>query len=138
MNPVEIVSFLPYRKTNGEWEVFLQMRDSRAPTNPNKFSTFGGHLEEGEDSLAGLLREIKEELVYVPVNLEYFIQDVSPRNKLFDVYIERVGTDFESKITVMEGEYGLFLPVRGLVEREDVTSISKIAVPVLIDRLEGQ
>jgi 8-oxo-dGTP pyrophosphatase MutT (NUDIX family) len=50
---------------------------------------FGGQIEAGENSHAAALREISEELVYVPASLEYFPQqfrsDVNA--KVFDVFV---------------------------------------------------
>lgn len=44
-------------------QVILQLRDQKAGIdNPGTISVFGGSLEEGESYLAGLRRELKEEL----------------------------------------------------------------------------
>jgi 8-oxo-dGTP diphosphatase len=43
-------------------QILMQKRDAFAPVNPNKWALFGGGGEPGEDPLACLVRELKEEL----------------------------------------------------------------------------
>lgn len=134
---VEVAVYIPYRRTGGTWEFFLQKRDGNAQTHPNIFSMFGGHMEEGEDSLTAVLREVNEELVYVPKELTKFPRTfVSDANgKLFDVYIERVGPDFEHNVTVLEGEYGAFLTGEEIGARSDVSKVCKDIVTALLESL---
>ena len=40
----------------------LQLRDDKAPTNPNKWSLFGGGIEKNETPINCIIREIQEEL----------------------------------------------------------------------------
>lgn len=40
----------------------LQLRDHHAPTWPNRWGLFGGHIERGESSRDAVVREILEEL----------------------------------------------------------------------------
>jgi len=44
-----------------EGRVLLQERDEHAPIDPEKWGFCGGHLEPGEDFLAGAHRELEEE-----------------------------------------------------------------------------
>lgn len=46
---------------DSESNILLQERDERAPIDPEKWGLPGGHLEEGEEALAGALRELAEE-----------------------------------------------------------------------------
>ena len=41
--------------------ILLQERDEHAPIDPDQWGLSGGHLEDGEDPLAGALRELAEE-----------------------------------------------------------------------------
>lgn len=130
---VEVAVYIPYRRTGEVWEFFLQKRDGKAQTHPNIFSMFGGHMEEGEDSHAAVLREVQEELAYVPQTLSKFPRTfVSDANgKIFDVYTEEVGPDFEHTVTVLEGEYGAFLKGDDIAARSDVSIVCKKIVAAL-------
>ena len=99
---------MPYRKRNGAWEFFLQMRGVDAETNPNRFGVFGGGIEGNKTPQQALLRELKEELTYIPRNYRYFSR-FENANRTSDLFIEEVGEDFEKDITVCEGQYGKFL-----------------------------
>ncbi|HWP61521.1 MAG TPA: NUDIX domain-containing protein [Candidatus Paceibacterota bacterium] len=127
------VSFIPYRLKNGMWEFYLQMRDERAPKDPNVFSTFGGHLEEGEASQPGIVREIEEELTYVPKALALF--QTFTLHRTFDVYVEQVGDDFETLVEVREGKYGAFLTADDVATRREVSKLAKTVIPVLAEHV---
>lgn len=48
---------------NDYGEILLQRRCATKDSNPNMLSIFnGGHLSQGDDSLTGAIRELKEEL----------------------------------------------------------------------------
>ncbi len=47
---------------NKEGKVLCQLRDSRAPTDPNRWSFFGGGIEKDENPKQAVRREAKEEL----------------------------------------------------------------------------
>ena len=100
--------FIPYRRTEGGHEYYLQKRDMRAKANPEVFSLFGGGFEKGEDMQTALAREVKEELTYTPNHPIYFTRLETPL-KVFDIFIEEVDKDFESLVDVKEGHYGKFL-----------------------------
>ena len=132
---VEVAVYVPYRRNGKAWEFFLQKRDGNAPTHPNIFSMFGGHMEADEDSYTAVIREVAEELAYVPVTLHKFprtfISEVN--GKVFDVYTEEVDQDFESKVTVLEGEYGRFFTSAEIAQRTDVSGVGKDIVASLSD-----
>lgn len=48
--------------TNKNNEVLLQHRDNKAPTSPNVWALWGGRMEQGEEPLDAITRELKEEL----------------------------------------------------------------------------
>lgn len=103
------VSLIPYRKNaGGVNEFFLQMRDEKAPTYANHFGLFGGGVDESEDLEPCMRREIREELKYESRNPR-FIDFFEDADRLIHFYIEEVGANFESLITVQEGKYGKFL-----------------------------
>ncbi|HWQ99706.1 MAG TPA: NUDIX domain-containing protein [Candidatus Methylomirabilis sp.] len=100
-------AFIPYRKQGDEFAVFLQRRCRDAALFPGYLGFFGGHIEKSEKPKQALLREIKEELNYVPTAHRFFGKYVSPTS-IKHVFIEDVGDDFERHVTVIEGEYGKF------------------------------
>lgn len=100
-------AFIPYRKQAGEFAVFLQRRSKNAALFPGYLGFFGGHIEKGEKPKQTLVREVKEELGYVPAAHRFFGKYVSPTS-IKHVFIEEVGGDFERRVTVLEGEYGKF------------------------------
>ncbi len=133
----EVAVYIPYRACAEGREFFFQKRDGNAPTHPNIFSMFGGQIEAGEDSHTAVLREITEELVYTPAALRLFPQQFTSdaNGKLFDVYIEEVGADFEQRVTVLEGEYGRFLTATDIAGRGDVSTVGKEIVAALMQSL---
>lgn len=114
------------------------MRDENAPTHPNIFSLFGGQVEKGEDSKTAVFREIWEELVYTPDQLEQIPGQLVIRTskKYSLIYAEEVGPDFESKVRVEEGRYGAFVLANGLAPRSDVSDFAKDAVAELLKHIE--
>jgi 8-oxo-dGTP pyrophosphatase MutT (NUDIX family) len=102
-----VAAFVPYRKRGDEYEFFLQKRDANAPTNPGRYGFFGGGLDEGESMEDGFYREVYEELEYRPISPKYFSK-YEHATIIFDLFIEKVDGEFESKVNVHEGEYGKF------------------------------
>ena len=122
----QVAGFVPYRKNaSDQYEFFLQMRDEHAPVHPNIFSVFGGGIETGENLLNALYREVEEELDYRPKHLEY-LSDFETGYANFLVFIEEVGGDFESRVTVHEGKYGAFLSFDEIVKSDIVSPIASL------------
>ena len=119
----EGVVFIPYRCTNAGIEFYLQKRDKNAPTHANIFSMFGGKMEQGEQPLEALYREVKEELTYEPKHPVYFSR-FETAHAVFHVFIEEVDGTFESLVNVIEGEYGAFLPFARIDHAIDVSDIA--------------
>jgi 8-oxo-dGTP diphosphatase len=103
----ESATFFAYKRVDNEWAFYLQKRDPNAVRAPGVFGMFGGGIEDGEEPVHALFREVKEELEYVPQNPVFFSRYETARS-IFNVFIEEVGDDFESKVKVQEGEYGKF------------------------------
>ncbi len=102
-----VAAYVAYRRRGEEYEFYLQKRDANAPRGAGMFGVFGGGVDEGESIEAGLYREVAEELRYRPVAIRYFSRYEHAQN-LMHAFIEEVGTEFETKIEVCEGEYGKF------------------------------
>jgi len=101
-----IISILiPYRKNGGTILVFLQKRSKDAKRLPDFFGFFGGGAENNEDPQEALLREIREEMNYIPRGYSYLGKYEFPRSVKSIFYLE-VGDGFENEIKIDEGEYG--------------------------------
>ena len=57
--------------TNDAGEILLQHRDSKAPTNPNKWGLWGGRVEGEETPIQGMIREVHEELMITTEASDY-------------------------------------------------------------------
>jgi 8-oxo-dGTP pyrophosphatase MutT (NUDIX family) len=125
---------IPYRKEGDTWMFYLQKRDMQAPRAPGMISLFGGGTEGDEAPEATLARELMEELNYVTQNARYFSRYETAR-AIPHVFIEEVGADFESKVTVMEGESGVFLSAAEIRERPEVTAFAKKVIADLTEFL---
>ena len=125
--------FIPYYfKDNGLY-VFLQVRDFKA-RSPNSLGAFGGGLENEENNEEALIREIKEELEYTPVNyslLGVFEDDYSVSN----YYIEEVKENFEASINVREGKGGEWCKAKEVTGRDDISSNTKNIINKMLDFL---
>jgi len=69
--------------------VLLQERDEHAPIDPEKWGFCGGHLEPGEDFLAGAHRELEEETGLRLDDLGITLELVGQ----YDVFHTHTGTD---------------------------------------------
>lgn len=121
----EYTSFVPIRMSERGLEFYLQKRDLKPVNNPGKFAEFGGHVESGEEIELSLKRELKEELNYAPQQAVYFSRFELP-NSIVHVFYEQVGEDFESRVTVLEGEYGRFLALDEVLYSPNVSLLTQI------------
>lgn len=127
----QVASLVPYRRTSDGYEFYLQKRGTNTQVNPGLFGIFGGGLEGSETPGEGMLREIREELTYTPVQPVYFSRYEAGRG-ILSVFIEEVGSDFEVNVTVAEGEYGRFLKTEEILFAPDVSVLSQLIIQELI------
>lgn len=130
----QVAVFVPYRKRNSVWEFYLQKRTADAKINPGLLGTFGGTIEEDESIHQALLREVKEELSYAPKNHRYFSRYENSVSIRY-VYIEEVGDDFESKVVIGEGDYGIFIPITDMQDLRRFTRTVQSVIPELANAL---
>ncbi len=116
-----VSAFIPYRRGANGFEFYMQKRSIDAPTTAGLFNFFGGGIEGEETPDQGALREIQEELMYIPKRLVLFSKYETAR-RLSYVYVEEVGHDFESHVNVQEGDYGKFR-LRNEIEFDPGTSL---------------
>jgi 8-oxo-dGTP pyrophosphatase MutT (NUDIX family) len=126
---------IPYRRTGNGIEFYLQQRSKTAERAPGMIGLFGGGKEGDETVLENMLREIREELDYVPVHPIYFTRYESARGT-FHVFIEEVGEDFESKVKVLEGDGGLFITDAEARKNPLATRLTRLVVSQVAEHLE--
>jgi len=120
--------------------ILLQERDQHAPIDPEKWGFCGGHLEPGEDFLAGAHRELEEETGLRPVDLGIVLELVGE----YDVFHTHTGTDdviqlfaapcdlTDADVECHEGRRIVFVDAdraRGL----DLTASATAALPAFLD-----
>jgi 8-oxo-dGTP pyrophosphatase MutT (NUDIX family) len=128
-----VALLIPYRKHDGILHYFLQKRDAGAPLYPNQFGFFGGHVEPGEEREHAVVREVEEELMYVPPGIQFY-RRIEHNNVIRDVFVVEVEADFEERVTVCEGEYGAFRTFKA-VENDPLVSEGHRAVLKELDGL---
>ena len=125
-------SLLPYRKRGDAYEYFVQKRALTAKRAAGQFGLFGGKLEVGETPDAAVLREIREELTYECIPVPFFSYEFV--DSFLHVYIEAVDADFESRIQVQEGEYGVFLTLQEVMAEPLMNPMAATAI-LEVDRM---
>lgn len=111
---------IPCRAENGALLVYLQKRDMETEHYPGYLALFGGAIEPGETPEQAMRREIAEELDFTPGPCRLLGVYASP-GYVRHVFITDVPGDFESRVTVREGEYGKFF------SRDDIATESLIS-----------
>lgn len=97
-------------------EILLHLRDNKTPNDPNKWSCFGGGMEDGETPDQCFIREIKEEL-----GVDFKIEDL----KLLTTYYS---PQFESEHWVFYIESSLLKSDMTLGEGADFDWVPAIKV----------
>ena len=123
-------ALIPYKKVGNEFHFFLQKRTNDAIRNPGNFGLFGGGLENGESPKEGLLREVKEELNFVPENYQLFTTFESAYI-FVHVYILEVSDGFENTVKVSEGEYGKFLSLSDIKQESKLSDLTRLILKQL-------
>jgi 8-oxo-dGTP diphosphatase len=116
---------VPYKVHNHKIYFFLQKRTRDARISPGFFCLFGGGAEASENPEEALLREIQEELTIVPTEYTHFKQ-YKFGTGIKDVFVMEVGSDFEQRITVSEGEYGKWFTVQEALSEEKLSDRNKV------------
>jgi mutator protein MutT len=122
----KISSLAPYKINNDYIFIFLQKRSKDASRHPGLFGFFGGGAEENETPEETLLREIEEELNFIPEKFEHFKRYDLPLT-IMDLFIVMVDNDFEKQIKISEGDYGKWFSREDFEkEKEFITGDLKI------------
>ena len=108
---VLIASALLY---NPQGEVLLQHRDDKPDiVHPNVWSLFGGHKEAGEELSEALVRELEEEIGFIPVTFDLWTIARQP-GTTFYIYLVPIDEPLET-LELSEGQdFGFFEPLTAL------------------------
>ncbi|MFH1769896.1 MAG: NUDIX hydrolase [Parcubacteria group bacterium] len=132
---------IPYKIAKKMVFVYLQKRAKDAVRLPDWFGYFGGGADEGETPEETMLREIKEELSFVPVNYNYI-----GRYKLeashgtvndYSVYSVAVDDTFENNIKILEGDYGKFFTIDEALTEPKFIKTDKIILRDFVNKLSN-
>ena len=118
---------IPYKIENGKIFVYLQKRSKDAKRPPDYFGFFGGGIKENETKEQGLLREIKEELDYVPKNYK-FLGSYERARSVNNAFYMEVSKDFEKNIIILEGDYGKYFSEQEIFSEEKFIDDDKIVL----------
>lgn len=130
----KVSSFIPYRKNGEEILVYLQKKSEKAERHAGYFVPFGGGSEGSESPEETLIREMEEELNYRPKNYEFLgVYDFNWG--IASVFVEEVKEDFENKIKVGEGDYGIFMNKSEVLKEPKLSDDDKVVLNVLFEKL---
>jgi 8-oxo-dGTP pyrophosphatase MutT (NUDIX family) len=123
----------------------MQLRDPKEGIfYPGHWGCFGGAVEAGEDTKQAMLRELKEELEFVPASLQRFTQfdfDFAPlgQPKVYRLYYETTVSDAAFKRMVLHEGAALCAFVGAeLLAKEKVTPYDAFAIWMHLYRREGR
>jgi 8-oxo-dGTP pyrophosphatase MutT (NUDIX family) len=127
-NKKEVSSYVPYRKKGDSYEYYVQKRTADAKLNPGHIGLFGGHAENAETPEEALMREIQEELAYVPQKPVYFSR-YEMAERVLHVFIEDVGPAFESQVQISESESARFMTLEEFSNVELIQPGARLILP---------
>ena len=122
---------------DGRGWVLLQERDEHPAIDPDKWGFVGGHLDDGEDYLAGAYRELEEETgLHLDGGLELFGEftvhhahsDSDDEFRLFAMRTDLTDADIECH----EGRQIVFVEP-GRARELDLTASARVALTVFLD-----
>lgn len=132
----KISILVPYILEGEKVRVFLQKRTKDARVLPDHFGFFGGGAEGDENPEEALLRETKEELDFVPENFVHFKKYQFDRS-IKDIFLLKVNDDFESKIRVLEGQYGKWFFEQEALNEEKFIDQDKLVIKDICNFLKN-
>jgi 8-oxo-dGTP pyrophosphatase MutT (NUDIX family) len=125
---------IPYKINNGAFSFFLQKRSDTVERNPGRFSIFGGGIEGEETPEQGMLREMKEELNFVPTNY-FYLGEYSDEHSISHYYAMEVADGFENEVEIGEGDYGQFFFEDELQAESRMSNVNKTILNDLMEKV---
>jgi 8-oxo-dGTP pyrophosphatase MutT (NUDIX family) len=126
---------IPFKVENGEFFFYLQKRSENALRNPGWFTIFGGGVENEENKEQAMLREIKEELDFIPDTYSY-LGEYADEYSISYYYATEVENDFTKNIKVKEGDYGRFFSEKEIENENELTDSNKRILKDLITKIK--
>jgi len=109
--------------------VLLQHRDDiPGISNPGKWSLFGGGLEAGETPLAGLLRELEEEIGVQPATYRPLLVLEGART-LFHLFLARLDVPL-SELVLGEGQDMRFVELEVALNDYDLAPVGRTGLEI--------
>ena len=124
-NVRKAAGLIPYKIKSEKVFVYLQKRAKDAKRHPDCFGFFGGKTEANESPEETMLREIKEELNFVPKRFIH-IGEYKSNTEIDNLFVMEVTDDFESKIEVMEGEYGKWFSEEEILKESKISDSNRL------------
>lgn len=118
---------LPYITNGSSLRVYLQKRSKDAERLPDYFGFFGGGIEEDESPEEALIREIREEMDFFPQGYVHF-KTYEFGGSMKHIYLLRVDQDFESKIKILEGDYGKWFNEQEIINESKLIDTDKLVL----------
>jgi len=138
MEHKRIISILiPYKIRDKKLLVYLQKRSKHAKRSPNYFGFFGGGRERDENPEEALRRELKEEIDFVPESCRYF-RRFEFQVGIKDIFVVEVDDNFESQITILEGDYGKWFNEQEALEEPKMIEEDKIVLQAFRESLRAR
>lgn len=134
--------FVPYKKQGNDIVVYLQKRSADTKRLPDYFGFWGGGIQKSETPEKGLLREIKEEMDYVPSGYHFFGKYVFSKKENYYsekfVFVLEVEDNFENEIKVLEGEYGKYFNEKEAEKEPKLIEDDKVILRDIFKTLQKQ
>lgn len=111
--------------------VLLQHRDDvPGISNPGKWSLFGGGLEAGEDPLAGMLRELQEEIGVQPTRYRPLVVLEGART-VFHLYLARLDESL-AELVLGEGQAMAYVDPEVALSDYDLASVARTGLEMTL------
>lgn len=115
---------------NAAGEILLQHRDNFPHiASPNKWSLFGGHVEDGETPEQTVEREIEEEIGYKLEHYQLFTVMYRPTT-VAHIYLAPIDKRCD-ELTLYEGQDFGFFPLEHALSQLDLTPFAGTAIQML-------
>lgn len=130
-------NLIPYRFRDNNLEFYLSLRSKTAKQYPDYWSFWGGGIEGDENPRQAMLREIQEELEFIPQDYKFLKIVIDPLGNEKYVYYTKVENDFENLIQIHESQGGKFFTKEDIKKEEKMTVEDKQALLELFDILHS-
>ncbi len=118
-------NLIPYCFIDNQFEFYLSLRSKNAKQYPDIWSFWGGGIEENESAEQAMLREIKEELDWVPKQYIFLGTHLDSMPNEKSIYFSYVDKNFEKEIKILESQGGKFFSIEDIEKEEKMIEEDK-------------